>query len=144
MHEYKFLIENLHTPALHNALAAVLGGNFIGISTYGTDRPFSAWLAGPDDETAAIVVITAHDPVSLSVDKSTITADGRDTATITVQTFRPDAEPVTLLVNDTPVPITLTNGIGTLEITSDDPTTITIVVQNPENRTTDILTVEAL
>lgn len=144
MYEYKFATDVIHPAALTLALQDVLGVNgALGISTYGDNRPFSAWLASEDDKAAAIAVITSHDPVTLTISKNAINADGTDTAILIVRTYRPDAAPVTVLVNDTPVPVTLVSGVGTLEITSDDPATITIAVQNPENRTTDTFTVEA-
>lgn len=140
MHEYRFVNDGIHDGALHQALKTAMGARFVGISTYGAGRPFSVWLASPTDEAAAIAVITAHDPVRLSVDTPSITADGIDTANVLIQTIRPDAAPVTLLVNGTPVRV---QG-GAIQISSDDPTTITITVQNPANRTTDTLIVEAL
>ncbi len=145
MYEYRFVTDAIHPAALTQALQDTLGADrAFGVSTYGAGRPFSAWLASYDDEAAAIVVITTHDPVLLTVNKTTIDADGADTAVLTVRTYRADAEPVTVLVNDTPVAVTLVDGVGTLEITSDDPTVITLAVQNPDNRTTDTFTVEAV
>ncbi len=147
MHEYNTLLANIHPGALDVALKAALPGKCFGLSTYGPARPISIWLddttTGADDTTAQNV-ISAHDPVFLSVDKTMIKADTADTATITVNAPKGNAAPVTLLIGGNAVPVALTGGLGTLQITSAAPTIITISVQNPQNRTSDTLSIEAL
>lgn len=125
--------------ALRTALPAIL----IGVSSYGPDRPVAIWLneaATAGDIATAQAIASAHDPVFMTVDKISIAADGIDSATITV---RAAGAPVTLLVDSTPVPVTLNGRIGTLAITSLDPALIRVAVQAAANRTTDQLVVEA-
>ncbi len=136
----------VHIGALDATLKAAVPGKVIGVSTYGPDRPISIWMqdsATPSDETTLTTLAAAHDPVYLSVDKPAITADGSDTATITVNASKPGAAPVSLLVAGVVVPVTLVNGIGTVTITSADPASIPISVQNAANRTTDQVIVTA-
>lgn len=147
MIERQMTIDALHEAALDQAIHSTIGSMFIGLSTYGGTRPISLWFedaATPNDIMAATVILTTHDPVFLSINKTRIAANGLDAAIVTVRVLRLNAEPVTLLVNNAPVLITLTNKIGTLEITSADPANITIAVQNPVNRTTDSLILEAV
>src|SRR5689334_18118248 len=131
---------------LDSALRAALASKIIGISTYGPDRPISIWLddsATPADDLTAAGIADTHDPVFLSTDTTSIPADGSTAAMITIHAPKAGAAPVTLLVVGTPIPVTLIDGIGTLAITSADPASIGISVQNPANRSTDSITVEA-
>jgi hypothetical protein len=146
MREVNLTLASIHSDALTVAIRSALGANkALGISTYGSSRPISIWLADtatpPDDQQAAAVAL-AHDPVFLSVDKGHIAADGIDTATIHVFAPKPGAA-VTLLIGNTPVPVTLTGGMGSITIVSIDPATIPVSVQNPANRSTDSVIVEA-
>jgi hypothetical protein len=137
---------NISASALDTALRAALRGKVVGISTYGPSQSISIFLDDSvtrGDEATTLATAAAHDPVILSADKLTITANGSDTATVTVNVPKPGASAVTLLVGGLPVPVTLTDGVGSIQITSADPATIQISVQNPENRTTDTLIVEA-
>jgi hypothetical protein len=88
--------------------------------------------------------IAAHDPVFISADKTVITANGIDAAIITVSAPKQAAAAVSLLVAGTIVPVSLTNGVGTVEIASDDPASILVSVQNPTNRCLDTITIEAV
>jgi hypothetical protein len=92
---------------------------------------------------AALAAANAHDPVILSVDRTSIPADGATEAVVTVRAPKPGAAAVSLLVAGSPIAVTLTNGVGTIRITSADPASIPVSVQNPANRSTDSLTVEA-
>jgi hypothetical protein len=80
--------------------------------------------------------------VFLSADKRSFWADDADEVTISVTASRPDAAPVNLLVSGVPVPVALTDGVGTLSLTSADPATIEISVENPANRSTDVISLE--
>ena len=136
-----------HEKALHAALKAALNSKCFGLSTYGPGRDISIWLddsAGQADLDSAAALAAAHDPVYLTVDKTTITANGTDAATVTVRAGKPGAAAVTLLVNGVDWNITVTDGVGSDSLTSLDPVTITISVKNPANRSTDVLTVEAV
>lgn len=133
--------------ALHAALKAALGAKCYGISTYGAGRDISIWLddsAVQTDLDSAAAIAAAHDPVTLSVDKTTILANGTDAATVTVRAPKPGAAAVTLTVNGVDWPIALTNGVGSDTLVSLDPATITITVKNGSNRSTDSLTIEAV
>src|SRR5262249_37575516 len=99
--------------------------------------------SGGADDTLATLTANSHDPVFLSVDRQTITADGLDAATVTVRALKADAAPIILLVAGTAVPVTLTNGLGQVTIRSSDPATLAISLQNPQNRTTDQIVVTA-
>ncbi len=147
MRELNMTLDAVHPAALDAALRAALPGKVVGVSTYDPARPISIWLddsATPDDEASAASLAAAHDPIFLSADRQNIAADGSDAASLTVSAPKPDAAPVTLLVAGTVVPVTLTDGVGTLSIVSADPTTIAVSVQNAANRSTDQLTIEAV
>jgi hypothetical protein len=147
MRELNMTLGAVHPAALDAALRAALPGKAVGVSTYDLARPISIWLddtATPDDEASAAALADAHDPVFLSADRQSITADGSDPANLTVTAPKPGAAPVTLLVAGTAVPVTLTDGVGVLSIVSTDPTTITVSVQNAANRSADQLTIEAV
>lgn len=153
MIEINATLSDWHSDALFAACVAALGfvesgGKFGGVSTYGPARPISLWLddsASGADETTAASLTAAHDPVHLSVDKATITANGTDAATVTVRAGKPGAAAITLLVNGvTDWPIALTGGVGTDTLTALDAGTITITVKNPANRSTDQLVIEAI
>lgn len=152
MKEINATLSDWHSPALHAACVAALGfvengGKFGGVSTYGAARPISLWLddsASAADETTAANLAAAHDPVHLSIDKTTILANGTDAATVTVRAGKPGAAAVTLLVNGVDWNITMANGLGVDTLTSLDPVVITISVKNPDNRSTDVLTIEAV
>ncbi len=137
----------VHIGALDGALRAALPGKIIGVSTYNALQPLSIWLdesSSADDESVAANIALAHDPVLLSVDKPTIQANGTDTATVTVRAPKPGAAAVTLIKNGIEYPVALVDGVATEPISSLDPTTITIAVKNPANRSTDMLTIQAV
>ena len=139
MRELNAALDAVHTGALDAALRAAVPGMVIGVSTYGPSRPVAIWVqdsVSPADEIALHAVVAAHDPVSLTLDRPTIIADGSDMATVTIHTPRPDAAPVALVIAGAIVPVPLVNGLGTVMITSADPASIPISVQNAANRTT--------
>jgi len=147
MQEFNATLTAWQESALHAALKAALGSTFFGLSTYGTGRDISIWLddsAVQADLDSAAAIAAAHDPVSLSADKTTILANGTDAATVTVRAPKAGAAAVVLSVNGVDWPIALTNGVGSDTLTALDPATITISVKNPANRSTDVLTVEAV
>lgn len=147
MQEVNATLAAWREEALHAALKAALGSKCFGLSTYGAGRDISIWMddsAVQADLDSAAAIAAAHDPVSLSADKTTILANGTDAATVTVRAPKPGAAAVTLLVNGVDWPIALTNGVGSDTLTALDPATITISVKNPSNRSTDVLTVEAV
>lgn len=148
MQEVNATLTAWQTDVLDAALKAALGAKCYGLSTYGPGRDISIWLddtAVQADKDSAAALAAAHDPVSITVDKTTILANGTDAATVTVRAPKPGAAAVTLLVNGvTDWPITMANGLGVDSLTSLDPVTITISVKNPANRSTDVLTVEAV
>lgn len=136
-----------HIGALDSAIRTSLASKYHGLSTYDPGRPISLWMddtAQPADDTTALSITAVHDPVFLSVDKINIAANNVDTATITVNAPKPGAAAVSLLVNGNVVPVTLTNGTGTILITSQDVQQITITVQNPSNRSTDQIIIQAV
>lgn len=136
----------VHTGGLHAAVEAELGELLIGISEGGgiPTRIHLTTLLSPEQDAAQEAIIDAHDPVFISTDRENIIANNSDIATITVRTLKQGAAAVTLLVDETAVPVTMVDGVGTVTIKSADPTVITVSVQNPENRTTDVLTIEAV
>ncbi len=152
MKEVNAALGNIHVPALDNALKTALPGKCYGLSTYTPDRPISIWLDNSTvqaDSDSALAIAAAHDPVFLTVDKTTIQRGGTDAATVTVTAPKPGAAAVTLSVSTNggaavDWPITLTGGVGTDTLTSLDPATITISVKNPANRSTDTITVKAV
>lgn len=136
----------IHTEALDQALRAMLSSKFAGISTYPNGRPPSVWLADDatdEDKTLANTVIAAHDPVFITVDKLSITADGVDVATITVSAPRPNARAVTLIIYGQEVPIALTGGVGSEPITALDYVSIPVRLKQPANRSKDTFTIKA-
>jgi hypothetical protein len=168
MREIVITVDFLHIAALDAALKSALPGKVPGLSapigangqvlsrsnpdssgnttlTLGQVRLHLEDAATPADETTASDLALAHDPVFLSVDKTTITAANppTDMATVTVRAPKPEAAPVTLLVAGAPVPVTLVGGVGTVTISSADPASIAVSVQNPANRSTDELVIEA-
>ena len=152
MKEVNVTLTTVHPAALDAALHAALPGRVSGISSYGSARPLSIWLddsVTPLDEATVTAVAETHDPVFLSADRPLeagrvlIQADGMDTVTITVSAPRSDAAAVTLLVAGIAVPIALSGGIGAIQITSADPASVLVDVQNPSNRSTDQIIVEA-
>lgn len=147
MQELNAIINNLNAGALTNAIQAAIPGKCFGISTYGPVRPISIWLddsAVQADKDSATALVTAHDPVFLTVDKTTIKADNVDAATVTVSAPKANAAPVTLLIGGNPIAVTLINGTGSFQISSAVPTLITISLQNPQNRATDVLIITAI
>lgn len=129
------------------ALKDILPGKVIGVSTYGSIRPVSVWLedsATEADQEQARLAALDHDPVFLSIDKTVIAANDTDTATITVEAPREGAAPVNLLVNGVVCPVTLTGGVGSLEITASDPGLITVSLQYPLNRSATQFTIQAV
>ena len=117
-----------------------------GVSAWGDLRPVQVYLDDTyvqADVDAVTAAANAHDPVNLKVDKTSIKADGQDTATITISAPKPGAAPVTLLVSGNPVAVTLTNGVGNLALVSNVIGSIVISVQNPTNRSADTLTIIA-
>lgn len=144
MHDLSF-DGSIHLPALDSQLRQALGNLLIGVST-GNGM---VWVhmddsTTPADDAVATSLANAHDPVFLSADKSTIRADGADIATVTIKAPKPGAAAVTLTINGTDYPVTLVNGVATEPITALDPTAISIAVKNPANRSTDILTIQAV
>jgi hypothetical protein len=136
----------IQIAALDTALRAALPGKVFGVSTYGPTRPISIWLEDtttPTDEGTALAIAANHDPIFLASDKTAISADGSDHAAITVTAPRFDAAPVTLLIAGVAVPVTMTGGVGTVEITAIDPGTIPVSVQSPDNRSYALLGIVA-
>ncbi len=66
-------------------------------------------------------VLRASKPFALTVDKAQITADGVDTAIVTVTTA-PDLASIDLDVRGQTVALRLADGVGTLELTASAPT----------------------
>lgn len=141
-----YACEAVNFWALDAAIRAELGEAVSGISLGAPDpegrrlRVHFTDTPTPEQEAAAGAVIDAHDPVFLSVDKTTIQADGIDEAVVTIRA----ASPVTLIVNGQDVAVELENGVGELGVTSDGPQTIRIVVKDGVNRCLDVLEVRAV
>lgn len=148
MQEVNATLTAWREEALHAALKTALGAKCYGISTYGPGRDISIWMddtAVQAEKDSAAALAAAHDPVFLSVDKTTIVANGTDAATVTVRAPKPGAAAVTLLINGvTEWTFTLTDGVGTDTLTALDAGIITLTCKDSSNRTTDVLTVEAV
>jgi hypothetical protein len=147
MKELNPTIDNLNAAALDAALRSALPGKVFGVSSYGSSRPVSIWLddaATPSDETTALALAAAHDPVFVSIDKTTFQANGTDAATISVAAPNPGSAPVSLLVGGTSVPVSLSGGLGSITLTSADPVQLTVGVQNSENRFVGQFVIEAI
>jgi hypothetical protein len=168
MREIVVTIDYLHIEAFDAALKAALPGKALGVSApIGADGQVLS-RSNPDangnttialgrvrvhlddtataaDETTIAGIAQAHDPVLLSADRTTIVAANppTDTAMVTVRALKAGAGPITLLVAGTAAPVPLTGGVGTLAISSADPATIAVSVQNPSNRSTDLVLIEA-
>lgn len=147
-------LEFYNQSALSNALLAALPGVVDGISTYGANRDISLWLNGQPAVLTAPQEITAqdifddHDPVFLTIDKTEIEADGTELATITVNAPKPGAAAITLVCtkpDGTTVTesVSLVSGVGITTFKTKVEGIYTITLQNPSNRTTDSLTIEA-
>lgn len=133
--------------ALHMAILAVLGSDFLSLGV--TDGVIEVGINDAVIDSDVTAIIDAHDPVFLSVDKDQIDAGGVDSATVTIQAPKPGPAAVTLVIagtvsDDQAVAVEFTDGVGQVEISSDDPQIITVMVQNPENRTADSLTIMAV
>lgn len=143
-------LKTVNSDALTAALKAALPGKIDGISTYGPARPITIWMgdnAVDADGPVALGVYTAHDAVTLSADKLSILANGIDAATITV-TAQPGGAPCTLVITQpggaqVTQAVTMNAGFGTIAFTTVVPGVYTFALQNPANRTTDMLTVTA-
>lgn len=145
MIEVNAAIGEIHLGALDAALRSALGDKIIGLSTYGSDRPISVWMtdaATSEDVAVAQSVVVAHDPVFLSVDKTSIVNDGVDEATIIVQAVRPDPAPVILIADGYEVPVSLENGVGSLSVSSIDAGIMVWAVKDAGNRTADKVQIE--
>lgn len=142
MHDQLYGGIKAETGALDAAIRAALGDVITGVSTgpYGVRVHF---VAEPDEATlsSAQSVVDAHDPVFLQVNKTTITADGADEAVVTVTTPKAGAAAVTLDINGQAVAVDET---GQVAIASLDAQTITVSVQNPANRSTQMITIKAV
>lgn len=145
-------MDYLNAQGLTNAIRAALGVKCFGLSDDGRARPISIWLddtATPGDLTTATNLANAHDPVSLTADKTSVQSDGVDTATISVAAPKPGAAAVTLVCtkpdsSQVTQAVTLNAGAGTVAFKTIIPGTYTITVQNPANRSGDSLTIEAI
>lgn len=144
-----------HTMALSNALVAALPGVIDSISAYGGNRSITLLLAGQEailtapQEVTAQGIFDAHDPVFLSIDKTTVQADGSDQATITVTAPKPGAAAITLVCtkpdgSTVTQAVALTAGVGTTTFKTTLEGTYTITLQNASNRTTDSLVIQAV
>lgn len=143
MNELNVVLARVHPNTLKAALVAELGDKCPGVSTYGNDRPISIWLedeATAEDFSTAEMIAAAHDPVFISANKTRIVADGSDTAIVTV--YAQNA--VNLLIAGVSVPVPIINGLGIAQIVSNDPASIEVTVENPDNRTTDRIIIEAI
>ena len=148
--EIWYTLPVIHGNALNDALKKVLGTSVAGLSHGAQNgkgnnlRVHFVVEPTPELIAAAGQVINAHDPVFLTVDRLMIAANGTDEALITVYAPAVKAAPVTLLVNGIEVAVELTSGVGEVGITSPDIHQIVVTVQNPENRTTDSLSIRAV
>jgi hypothetical protein len=168
MRDLTVTMDFLHIAAFDAALRAALPGKIVGVSApvaanghvlsranagqsgnrtllVGQVRVHLDDTATPADEALVNGLALAHDPVFLSVDKTTILAAHAPTDAVTVSVWSPKmgAAPVTLIIARTAVPVTLTEGIGTVVINSADPASVGVSLQNPANRSTDQLVIEA-
>lgn len=142
----------LNAQGFTNALRAALGAKVFGISDDGRALPVSIWLddtATPGDVTTASNLAAAHDPVNLTTDKTSVQADGNDTATISVSAPKPGAAAVTLVctkpdASQVTQAVTLVAGAGTIQFKTIIPGTYSVTVQNPANRSGDTITIEAV
>lgn len=149
MHDQLYVGVTGHAGPIDAAMRAA-GFDIYGVSAgpYGVIVHF-AEMPSPEQAQTALALIDAHDPVFLSVDKTQITADGVDFATVKVRAPKPGAAPVTLVITPSggdPVTqaVDLIDGVGTVEIDSIDPQVITVTVQDGDNRTTDSIEIGAV
>lgn len=96
------------------------------------------------DDTTAQTVTDAHDPVFIAADKMTILANGTDVVIITINAPKQGAAPIVLLINSIPTPVPLKSGVGQVKISSPTVGALNISLQNPGNRSADVLTVQAI
>lgn len=152
MAELRFRLPTLvNTSGLDAALRAVLNSKCTGVSTYIEPGLVSVWLtdaATGDDAAAARVICGQHDPAFLTVDQATIPADGVTTATITVSAPRDGAAPIVLVCtlpsgNQQSQAVALSGGVGSVGFNTVIPGVYTFTLQNPQNRTGDVLKVTA-
>lgn len=140
--------------ALSSALKTALPDAIDAVSAYGADRAMDLYLLGvpavltAPQETTTQDIFDDHDPVFLTIDKTEIEADGTDQATITVTAPKPGAAAIVLVCtkpDGTTVTesVSLVSGVGTTTFKTKVEGIYTITLQNPSNRTTDSLTIEA-
>ena len=79
------------------------------------------------DAQAAYTDAAANGPLALNADKTQISGDGVDTATITISYLLPYPASIDVLVNGEAVSVELVNGVGTLELVSDAPGTAILI-----------------
>lgn len=130
------VLAGIKQDVLHQQLIGLLPGKFIGVSTFGSG-PVALWMddsAVQADIDLATTTALAHDPIFLSIDKTTINADGIDTATLTVMVTKVNAAAVIITINGVDYLLAFTNGVATVQINSADPGTFVISVKNPTNR----------
>jgi hypothetical protein len=165
LHSLITAIPFIHSLALDAAIRSALGAKFLGLraalnsSNTPTFSPSSnvagainldmADAALSADDTTATNLAATHDPVFLSVSKTSIIADGIDSATITITAPKSGAAVVTLICNgpnglsQTISPV-LSGGVATDTFQTNIAGTYTITVQNPANRSTDQLIITAV
>src|SRR5579871_4245194 len=136
-----------NAPALDQAIRAAIAPNMLlgvnaasaGVTNGKATPAFSSVMiddaTSAADQNTASTIMTAHDPVFLAVDKPSIKSDNVDAATITISAPKPGAAAVTLRIGGSAMPVTLTNGVGSVQVTSAAPASIAVSVQNPQNRT---------
>lgn len=131
--------------ALQTAARTQFGSVYIDSNNTDFGTTWTVYLSNTVANAAAQwdAIMQGHDAVFISADKTQITADDTDFATITVKAPKPGAASVRLLVNGTPVPVSLVAGAGIIQLTSKDAGSIVVSVENPANRCLDSITIIA-
>jgi len=166
MHNLLATIPFVHIGALYQAINASIPTKIIGVT--GGILPTGApqvWTdpntpvtgiylnmadtAQPADDATAQNIATAHDPIYLTVDRTSIPADNSTPATVTVRAPKSGAAAVTLSIaspggQTVTQLVTMVAGVGTVAITSPISGAINVSVQNPSNRSTDTITIQAV
>jgi hypothetical protein len=126
-------------------MIAQFGAAITGIST----KPTECIVHFADTPTEqnlidAQAIVTAHDPVFLTVDKLTLIPDESDTVLISVSAPKTGAAAVTLVIGMDEVAVTMADGAGSVELTALDAGTIDVTVKTGTNRNNETLRLVAV
>jgi len=157
--DYTINMPTANPAALDTAIKAALPGLIEGVRTEGWNPSTGVLLNGSviigaantlsgADQATMTTTATAHDPIILSIDKTSIAADGIDFCTINVIAPKAGAAAVTIVVTKPDgttltQAVTMSGGIGSVQFKTQIVGTYVIGVQNPSNRTSVTFTIQA-